>query len=601
MKQLQRHDGVALLVAVILTLLALYCDPGNGTQVVRRDVDDQNVDGGSEPYVGGVGGAPGVGYNTEKQALLEEAMEKIAAAKELVQKVEAMAFVVNSSRTSACSASRFYDVSALLNSAEANLLNHPNVSRASEDVDAASAAISECHSSLPDYQYTNSALEPAASPQDYDQQKQGEPEASSNQDDNGSLILEEAISQLQVASLSLSKLESIADNAPTTVPGDAGGNLTESDDLDFPSIDDTMVESERSGGRSGNSKCRRDGTACQFSACGRGKALIRCATGFAYGVTGGAAGPTYRVTRSDDNPIRPYPGSLRYAVGLGGGSRGVWITFANSMIIVLKSMLWIRSSTTIDGRGVNVTINGRMLVVGGVSNVILHNFQINSVYQSDTIHVFAGSRKIWVDHITSFNAKLGLVSVVQRSTDVTISNCKLSNRNFNMLLGAADSDIADRNMRVTVYRNWFRDSMQRMPHCRWGFCHVINNLYTNWGFYAIGGRVHAKIFSEGNAFIAGRRMEVTPWFPGAGYTKNFDTSPQIYSLHDLFLNGSTFHQFVQPYSSSRVIMKPPYQTSAAYPPLLSHIGALPDFIQSCSGAIFSSQQVQQCLHFASLL
>jgi pectate lyase len=71
-----------------------------------------------------------------------------------------------------------------------------------------------------------------------------------------------------------------------------------------------------------------------------------------------------------------------------------------------------------------------------------------------------------VDHVTSFDAKLGLVSVVQRSTDVTISNCRLSNRNFNMLLGAADADVGDRNLRVTVYRNWFKDSMQRMPHCR---------------------------------------------------------------------------------------------------------------------------------------
>lgn len=322
--------------------------------------------------------------------------------------------------------------------------------------------------------------------------------------------------------------------------------------------------------------------------------------GFAYGVTGGAGGPTYVVTRSDDNPIHPQPGSLRYAVGLGGGSRGVWITFANSMIIVLKSMLWIRSSTTVDGRGGNITINGRMLVVGGVNNVILHNFQINSMDESDTIHIFAGSTKVWVDHITSFDAKLGLISVVQKSTDVTISNCKLSNKNFNMLLGASDSDLADKNMRVTVYRNWFKDSMQRMPHCRWGFCHVINNLYTNWGFYAIGGRVHARILSESNAFIAGRRVEVTPWFPGASYTPNFDSSSQIYSYKDLLLNGSTFHQFRQPLSSAASSMIPPYRSSASYPPVFPNIRALPGFVGSCSGAIFSPSRVRQCLRAAGL-
>jgi pectate lyase len=88
-------------------------------------------------------------------------------------------------------------------------------------------------------------------------------------------------------------------------------------------------------------------------------------------------------------------GSLRYAVRLGGSARGgVWITFARSMIIVLRAMLWVRSSTTIDGRGFNITITSRMLVVGGVSNVILHNFQINSMPLSDTIHIFAGSTKV---------------------------------------------------------------------------------------------------------------------------------------------------------------------------------------------------------------
>ena len=109
---------------------------------------------------------------------------------------------------------------------------------------------------------------------------------------------------------------------------------------------------------------------------------------------------------------------------------------------------------------------GRSIVLCGVSNVILHNFQISTVGESDTVHIFAGSSKVWVDHVTSTDAKLGLVSVLQGSTDVTISNCHLSNYNFNQLLGASDFDKEDADMRVSVYRNWFKDSMQRMPHCR---------------------------------------------------------------------------------------------------------------------------------------
>lgn len=99
--------------------------------------------------------------------------------------------------------------------------------------------------------------------------------------------------------------------------------------------------------------------------------------------------------------------------------------------------------------------------------MILHNFQVNGVGESDTVHIFADSSRVWVDHLTSFDAKLGLVSVLQGSTDVTISNSDLMNSNFNMLLGASDADKQDQNMRVTIFRNWFKDSMQRMPHCRY--------------------------------------------------------------------------------------------------------------------------------------
>ncbi len=107
-----------------------------------------------------------------------------------------------------------------------------------------------------------------------------------------------------------------------------------------------------------------DGTTCQYSSCAKGTGLGACAIGYASGVTGGGGGShgNYVVVSDEDNVKNPPQGSLRYGVNLGGGSSsgsgagGVWITFARDMIIVLKDMLWIRSATTIDGRGYNVTI-----------------------------------------------------------------------------------------------------------------------------------------------------------------------------------------------------------------------------------------------------
>ncbi|GLJ43822.1 hypothetical protein SUGI_0912420 [Cryptomeria japonica] len=328
-----------------------------------------------------------------------------------------------------------------------------------------------------------------------------------------------------------------------------------------------------------------DGTKCQFSSCGEGHLLPNCAIGFARGVTGGQGGLSYTVTRSDDNPNDPAPGTLRYGVSISSTNpKGVWITFSQGMTIRLQKMLLVFSHTTIDGRGVRVIITGSAIGLNKVQNVIIHNIQVSDS-NFDTVHIL-GSKKVWVDHLTSFGGKLGLVSAVHGSTDITISNCRLFETNFNMLLGAQDSDKIDQQMRVTVYRNWFKDSNQRNPHCRWGYCHVVNNLYGNWGIYAIGARVHARIYSERNVFVPGKNHEVTEWYPG--YESKWDTTPKIQSTGDQLVNGATFHQFLY---TGRVDA-PPYK-SGQYPPL-TDTERVPRLVGDCSGVLLQGD-VQTCL------
>jgi pectate lyase len=38
--------------------------------------------------------------------------------------------------------------------------------------------------------------------------------------------------------------------------------------------------------------------------------------------------------------------------------------------------------------------------------------------------------------------------------------------------------------------------------CRWGFFHVVNNDYTHWLMYAVGGSKNPTIISQGNRYIA---------------------------------------------------------------------------------------------------
>ncbi|GJP31665.1 hypothetical protein CLOM_g14723 [Closterium sp. NIES-68] len=296
--------------------------------------------------------------------------------------------------------------------------------------------------------------------------------------------------------------------------------------------------------------------------------LHRCAMGYAAtaGVVGGGrpGAARYVVTTADDAVEGAPEGSLRWGLAnLGGGSggggkgQGLYVTFNRSMTIRLKSRLFLASHTTIDGRGVRVRLLGNGLVLQNVSNVIIHNIEIGNQPGDHDVLPIRSSQVVWIDHCHVYNGHRGTVDVVYNSTDVTISNCRIHNHRLTMLLGADDSHEYDRNMRVTVYRNWFEKSGQRQPHCRWGQCHVANNLYTDWAFYCLGGRVFAKIRSEANVFRAGRsRKEVTPWFGEASLTTpGFDNTPTILSYGDLLLNGATFHQF----KGKEPMFYPPYQ------------------------------------------
>nr|PNR32820.1 hypothetical protein PHYPA_024762 [Physcomitrium patens] len=408
------------------------------------------------------------------------------------------------------------------------------------------------------------------------------------------------VSTIQISKIALSTvmqmLTQLSSDAETVVDVEKNVNKTSSD---YHHVDGSMSHSNESklltpstDGDDVKECATINPTNCQFSACGNGRGLTRCAFGYAAGVTGGLKGISYVVTNNEDNHRKPSLGSLRYGVNQGGQANGgVWITFARSFEITLTDLLWIRSGTTIDGRGFNVTITGKCIVLCGVSNVILHNFQVSTVGESDTVHIYAGSSRIWVDHLTSTDAKLGLVSVLQGSTDVTISNSYLSNYNFNMLLGASDFDKEDAGMRVSVYRNWFQNSMQRMPHCRWGKCHVMNNLYTNWGYYALGARVGGKIYSESNLFVASRRSEITHWFNGIG--TNYDNSIFIKSTKDIFLNGSTLHEFLNPNTTeSSDDLNTIYKSDKLYPPAILP-ATLNKVLPNCVGAVFG-QRLLQC-------
>ncbi|VAI44235.1 unnamed protein product [Triticum turgidum subsp. durum] len=154
-------------------------------------------------------------------------------------------------------------------------------------------------------------------------------------------------------------------------------------------------------------------------------------------------------------------------------------------------------------------ISARRQAGCGTGNPVDDCWRTGHLSDGDGVSIF-GARDVWVDRCTLEDCADGLVDVIAASTGVTVSNCLLTNHNKAMLLGHNDGYEDDRAMRVTVAFNRFGPGLvQRMPRCRFGVFHVVNNDYVNWGKYAIGGSASPTILSRGNRFCAGKKKEVT--------------------------------------------------------------------------------------------
>ncbi|OAY45823.1 probable pectate lyase 13 isoform X1 [Manihot esculenta] len=286
--------------------------------------------------------------------------------------------------------------------------------------------------------------------------------------------------------------------------------------------------------------------------------LADCVIGFGQGALGGKGGQIYIVTDSSDrDPANPTPGTLRYGVIQ---DEPLWIIFSTSMTIKLKHELIVNSYKTIDGRGATVHITGNgCITLQYVSHIIIHNIHVynckpsgNTNIASSPTHVgyrgrsdgdgisIYGSQKIWIDHCTLASCTDGLIDAIMGSTGITISNNYFSHHDEVMLLGHDDGYILDSGMQVTIAFNIFGEALvQRMPRCRRGYIHVVNNDFTYWEMYAIGGSGNPTINSQGNRYIA-------PADPNAKeVTKRVDTNEGWADWNwrtdgDIMVNGAFF-------------------------------------------------------------
>nr|KJB60996.1 hypothetical protein B456_009G334600 [Gossypium raimondii] len=225
------------------------------------------------------------------------------------------------------------------------------------------------------------------------------------------------------------------------------------------------------------------------------KKLADCALGFAQGTTGRKDGEFYVVADPIDNAADPKPGTLRHAVTQTGP---LWITF--------------KGDKTIDARGANVEIcNGAGITIQFAKNIIIHGLQIHHIIPTkggkikngenhhglrgdsdgDWVSLF-GATNIWLDHLSLHHCVDGLIDVVQGSTAVTVSNYHFTDHN----------DCRQEDAGHCCFEHFGKGLVERMPRCRFGFIHVVNNDYNHWFLYAIGETSNPTIISQGNRYSA---------------------------------------------------------------------------------------------------
>ncbi|XVE74895.1 hypothetical protein DITRI_Ditri12bG0055100 [Diplodiscus trichospermus] len=268
--------------------------------------------------------------------------------------------------------------------------------------------------------------------------------------------------------------------------------------------------------------------------------------------------PHWEKNRQRLAPVNPKPGTLRHAVIQ---DKPLWIIFARDMVIRLKQILIMNSCKTIDGRGAKVHIaGGPCITIKYVTNVIIHGINIHdckrggnayvrdspthygwrNISDGDGVSIFGGGH-IWVDHCFLSNCNDGLIDAIHGSTAITISNNYYTHHNKVMLLGHSDSFKQDKNMQVTIAFNHFGEGLvQRMPRCRHGYFHVVNNDYSHWQMYAIGGSANPTINSQGNIFVAPNNVNRKEVSKHKDAPKSTWKRWNWRSEGDLMLNGAFF-------------------------------------------------------------
>ena len=174
------------------------------------------------------------------------------------------------------------------------------------------------------------------------------------------------------------------------------------------------------------------------------------------------------------------------------------VTFSKSGTISLAKSINTATGVIIDGSGQNVRLTGQALSLSSKNIVYSMSFEKGP---DDGIKIKGTHKDIWVHHCSFRNYDDGLLDITRGVRKVTVSWCRFADHDKTMLIGFhpdEDKDTSD----ITIHHNYWINCVQRQPRVRYAYVHVYNNVYEDWGSYAVASSQRAKVLVENNLFRA---------------------------------------------------------------------------------------------------
>jgi hypothetical protein len=195
-----------------------------------------------------------------------------------------------------------------------------------------------------------------------------------------------------------------------------------------------------------------------------------------------------------------------------------WIVFDVEGTIELGGAdhrIVMKGDKTIDGRGRDITVNGK-LRIQDVTNVIISDIHVTNTLsgscgQTGDVLLIRGdgdddpnafsARDIWLHHVEAYEGGDGLVDI-RGGSRVTASWSHFHAHAKGMLMWQNADKPAPPGMRVTLHHNFFDRMSRRGPQFSYGWPTFYNNYQFEWYEYGAGGIDGAQLLSENNIYEA---------------------------------------------------------------------------------------------------